>query len=330
MEERIKVSVIVPVFNVENYIERCVRSLMEQTMKDCIEFIFVDDKTLDWSIQIIKEIVSQYPNRVNQVVYAIHDINKGLPAARNTGLNVARGEYIYHCDSDDYLDVELLESLYSLCASRNLDWAYCDFYLTFGTNERRIDVPSTDSSQQALAMMLSGRMKYNVWNKLIRRSLYEGLTFPEGRSMGEDMTILKVVMNAKSVGHIPNPLYHYVQYNQGAMSHNYEDDAKLDALRRNTQDTVEFIRLHSSTGAMDELVNQFLLNVKLPFLFTGNKNDYARWQNWFPESNSYIWRNKLLPLRTRIVQWAAHNELYFFVKVYNIIINKFIYGLLYK
>lgn len=93
------VSVIVPVYNVAPYIERCAKSLFEQTLKD-IEIIFVDDCSSDNSIELVKNLASNYPDRLAQIKYVRHERNRGLAQARKTGLDIATGEYVAHCDSD--------------------------------------------------------------------------------------------------------------------------------------------------------------------------------------------------------------------------------------
>ena len=97
-----KVSILVPVYGVEKYIERCARSLFEQTY-DNIEYIFVDDCTKDRSIVILQKVLEGYPNRKNQVKILHHEKNRGLSAARNTALDASTGDYLMHVDSDDYL-----------------------------------------------------------------------------------------------------------------------------------------------------------------------------------------------------------------------------------
>ena len=97
-----KVSILVPVYGVEKYIERCARSLFEQTY-DNIEYIFVDDCTKDRSIEILQKVLEDYPNRKNQVKILHHEKNRGLSAARNTALDASTGDYLMHVDSDDYL-----------------------------------------------------------------------------------------------------------------------------------------------------------------------------------------------------------------------------------
>ena len=100
-----KVSVIIPIYKVEAFIVRCVNSLMRQTLSD-IEYIFVNDATPDNSMALLQLIVNSYPERKEQVRIVEHEYNQGLPAARNSGLAVATGKYIFHCDSDDYMEDE--------------------------------------------------------------------------------------------------------------------------------------------------------------------------------------------------------------------------------
>ena len=122
-----KVSVCVPIYGVEKYIEQCVRSLMEQTMTDGIEFIFVNDCTKDKSMSILNQVLEEYPHRIDQVKIIEHEVNKGLPSARNTALNEAKGEYIVHCDSDDWVEPTMYESMYNKAKISNADIIGCGF-----------------------------------------------------------------------------------------------------------------------------------------------------------------------------------------------------------
>ena len=207
-----KVSIIVPVYNVEDFIERCIRSLMEQTLED-VEFIFVDDCSSDSSVDKLQETIVLYPSQHSRIKILSHSCNKGLPAARNTGLKEAQGEYIFHCDSDDFLESNALEEMYKLAKEQNADYVWSDWFLSFELNERYMKQPNYTSAMEALKGMLSGRMKFNVWNKLVKRSLYEqnNIYFPEGHDMGEDMTMIRLLTCAERVGHIPHAYYHYVR-----------------------------------------------------------------------------------------------------------------------
>ena len=115
-----KVSILVPVFGVERFIERCARSLFEQTYPD-LEYIFVDDGSIDRSIEILQSVVEEYPTR-NAAVHLIkHDHNRGLGAARNTALDNATGEFVYHVDSDDYIDRDTIRLLVAKQKETNAD-----------------------------------------------------------------------------------------------------------------------------------------------------------------------------------------------------------------
>lgn len=135
MDRNFKVSVIVPVYGVEKFVGRCIYSLMRQTL-DCIEYIIVDDCTPDSSMNIIKSVVESYQNRKDCVKYIKHNINRGLPSARNTGLQAATGKYVFHCDSDDFVEPDMLEQLYNKAEKEQADIVWCDWYLTFQKNER--------------------------------------------------------------------------------------------------------------------------------------------------------------------------------------------------
>ena len=129
------VSIIVPIYNVEKYIERCIRSLFEQTMDD-VEYIFVDDCTPDQSMAILRHLMEEYEFRNLNIKIISHEHNKGLPSARNTGLAAATGDYIFHCDSDDWMEKDAMEKMYQAAQANQADIVWCDWFLSFRSNER--------------------------------------------------------------------------------------------------------------------------------------------------------------------------------------------------
>ncbi len=166
-----KVSVVVPIYKVEAFIAKCAESLLSQTLDD-VEFIFVDDATPDRSMELLQQCIERHPHRKGQVKVLHHERNRGLPAARNTGLAAAEGEYVFHCDSDDFVEPDMLEVLYGVAQERNADIVWCDWYLSFEHSERYMKQPDYATPLDALKAMLAGQMKFNVWNKLVRRNLY--------------------------------------------------------------------------------------------------------------------------------------------------------------
>uniref|UniRef100_UPI003FF0A562 glycosyltransferase family 2 protein n=1 Tax=Phocaeicola sp. TaxID=2773926 RepID=UPI003FF0A562 len=325
-----KVSVIIPIYKVEAFIVRCVNSLMRQTLSD-IEYIFVNDATPDNSMALLQLTVNSYPERKEQVRIVAHEYNQGLPAARNSGLAVATGKYIFHCDSDDYMEDEMLEQLYLFAEGQHADIVWCDWYLSFRQKERYMSQPAYNTPLEALKGMLGGAMKYNVWNKLVRRDLYidNHIIFPSGYGMGEDMTMMLLFAFARKVAYLPKAFYHYVKLNTVSFSHTYSD-RHLKELRYNVDRMVNFLQNQYGIQFEQEIAF-FKLEAKFPFLISdGSKGEYRRWTVWFPEANRYILQNRNVSMRSRCLQWCAWKRQFWMVWLYYWLVNRLIYGIIYK
>lgn len=323
----IAVSVIVPIYKVRNYIERCAQSLMLQTLSN-VEFIFVNDATPDDSVDILRRVLQQYPDRLAKIVE--HDCNKGLPAARNTGLKEASGEYIYHCDSDDYIECSMLEDMYTTARQKNLDIVYCDYYLTFIKNEKLIhnrDYKDIDGFVKE--GLLGGQIKYNVWNKIIKRSLYvdNTISFPEGYAMGEDMTIIRLASRAHTVGFVPKAYYHYNKTNDNAYSIQVTDRF-LNDVKYNVTLTEKY--LADQGDRFKEDFEYFKINTKLPFLISEDKALHELWRSMWPETNPYIIKNPNHSCRIKILELVARFKFDFVLQIYYRVVHKFVYGVVYK
>ena len=312
------VSVIIPVYGVAGFVERCTESLMSQSMREGVEFIFVDDATPDDSIALVRKVVERHPERAAQVRILTHEANQGLPAARNTGLAEARGTYVFHCDSDDYVEPEMLETLLDAAERHRADMVWCDWYLTFAENERYMRQPEYATAVEALRAMMAGAMKYNVWNKLVRRSLFteNHILFPAGYGMGEDMTMMRLAACARKVAYVPHAFYHYVKTNTNSFCQTYSE-RHLQELRHNVGETAAFVLNRLGTEWEREVA--FLkLEAKFPFLISdGRQGEYRRWTEWYPEANAYIMQNKSVSLRSRMVQWLAAHNFFAAVRIYN-------------
>ena len=332
-----KVSVIIPIYRVEAYIERCARSLMEQTL-DEVELIFVDDCSPDNSMAVLERMLKEascHPPTADKKVRILrHETNRGLPTARNTGLEVATGEYIFHCDSDDYLEPDALEQMYKKAKEADADVVYSDWFLTFQERVRYMRCPAYDTTDDALRGLLHGTMKYNVWNKLVKRGLYNEdknqrasqlsivncqlsinpIRFPDGHGMGEDMTMILLFAKARSVAYLPKGTYHYVRQNENAFTAARSEVSYAD-LKYNADQVIAALR-----GQVTESdLAAFKLNVKIPFLISSHKADYERWQAWYPEANSYI-RSHQVSARMRLIERCASGGMYLPLKLhYNIL-----------
>ena len=324
-----QVSTIIPIYNVERYIERCVRSLFEQTLED-IEYIFVDDCSPDQSMTLLHKIIKEYEYKDLTIKIISHEQNKGLPGARNSGLAAATGEYVFHCDSDDWVEKEAMEKMYQAAQTNQADIVWCDWYLSFRENERYMQQKGEETPMDCIKAMLSGRMKYNVWNKLVRRSLYldNRITFPDGYGMGEDMTMIQLFAFAQKVCYIPVALYHYVRLNMSSFTQT-NSDTHLSQVIHNANCTIEFLQNRYGVELEKEL-QFFKLNVKLPFLITNDTNSYRRWLEWYPEANSYIHQNTMFSYRVRLIQQAAVKKRFWIVRLYYYLVIRVMYGIIYR
>lgn len=223
-----KVSVIIPVYGVEKYIERSVRSLFEQTLDD-IEYLFIDDCTPDKSIEILKQVLKEYPNRSHQV--AIHKMEKnyGQAAVRKWGMQNATGEYVIHCDSDDWVDTDMYRTMYEKAVESSSDVVICDYQSTDGNNS----IVShrccfTDSVEQFKREMMFQNESWSLCNKLFRRELIEKIVFYPKDNMGEDMVlVLQLISFCKVMSYIPKPFYYYY-YNPSSITRKDSVPSVLD------------------------------------------------------------------------------------------------------
>ena len=184
---RAKVSVIIPVYGVEQYIERCAISLFEQTLDD-IEYIFVNDCTRDRSIEVLTSVIERYPNRKSQVKIIEMPQNSGQAAVRKRGLEIASGEYIIHCDSDDWIDLTMYEKMYKTAVDQNCDIVICDFNIVTqqGQYHKTQVIPS--DRIMLLRSLLNERTHGSLCNKLIRANLYHQIDHYPQDNLLEDLT----------------------------------------------------------------------------------------------------------------------------------------------
>lgn len=323
------ISVIVPIYGVENFIASCAESLFEQTMAENAEFIFVDDATKDKSVSILLDIISKYPRLESHIKVIHHSENKGLPAARNTGLNMAQGEYVVHVDGDDFVEPTMLEDLFSAVKKESADFAWSDYNVVFGEKKRKIKQPSFDTPMDAVRGMLRGSMKYNVWNKICRLSLYRnnGICFPEGKAMGEDLTMIMVALHAQKCAYVDKPLYNYVQ-SDGQMTAEYNEE-KLMSLRYNCERVYLYIEKNFPNEGLGSEMAALCQLMKWPFLLDGKYLSYKRWRAWFPESNDFIWQTRGVNTRIKLVEWCAAKCLFPIVWLHYILVIKIFYGIVY-
>lgn len=218
-----RVSIIVPVYAVEQYIGQCAASLFGQTWEN-LEFIFVDNGTPDGSVAVLRQVMESYPQRA-QDVKILKEERKGLGYTRVAGLREASGDYIIHVDSDDWVEPDFIEKLVGKALSEDADAVYCDYFKEYDGHPektktvREKDIKGDGPEAYLLAIHNSWIQSY-VWNKLVKRSLYDLEHFVTPiRNMHEDIVFqTQVLYHAHKMVHLKEALYHYRRKRAGAIT----------------------------------------------------------------------------------------------------------------
>lgn len=218
---RAKVSVCIPVYGVEKYIERCVRSLFEQTL-DSMEYVFVDDCSPDNSIEIMQKVLEEYPHRQEQVKIIRHEVNQGVGAARNHAVAACTGNYIIHCDPDDWIDLNMYETMYNKAIETDADMVYCPFVKEKSTGGKRFFYPLVTASVEKYVKRNFGSHLNSLWTKLYKReiALDSSINCPDHIIVGEDLLRnVQMLLKCKNISFCSDVIYHY-WVNSESIMHN--------------------------------------------------------------------------------------------------------------
>lgn len=297
-----KISVIIPVYKTESYIERCARSLFEQTLDD-IEYIFVDDCTPDHSIDVLRNVIRDYPNRSNIIIHRMQK-NSGQAEVRKWGIQHATGEYTIHCDSDDWVDTSAYKLLYEKAKESDCDIVFHDYYIyKDNTPHYKSTCGFNNPKEKLVTDILQARMKASLWMALIKRSIFDDnrFSYPKG-DMTEDFTIiLQAIVISNKISHISSGLYYYC-YNNQSISHKITREACLKRFQDcvSNTDLLQVFLEKVSVDYSEELDVRKLdtINQLLPAVY---KREYLRlWKSKYPRLTLRLLHSKLLNLSEKI------------------------------
>ena len=234
-----KITVIVPVYNMEKYIERCLKSLLSQTLED-IEIIVVNDGSTDRS----KEIILDFLESQNNIIYKEKE-NEGVAVARNYGLKAASGEYITFLDPDDYIEKDMYEKMYNKAKEEEeeADLVECDFYWEY-PNKKKQDVGKVYLGKKDMLV----NVRVMPWNKLIKKSIIQdnNIRFPKGLKYEDVEFTYKLVPYCNKVSFVKKPFVHYMQREDSA---SYSYNEKVADIFLVLDDVIEYYR---SNGIYEE------------------------------------------------------------------------------
>lgn len=224
------VSIVIPVYNVDKYIRECLDSVINQSYKN-LQIILVDDGSTDNSGKICDE----YAVKDSRIT-VIHQENQGAGAAKNTGLDLVKGEYLSLIDSDDYLELNYYETMVSNLKRYNVDVVQCLFRNVFVNNKYDVqyNFPSQGSRAISAKRFLTEMLydwKYAVfWNKLFKSKLLKDIRFPVGRKIDDEFFTYKLICNAKKILNINDKLYSYRMRQSSVMNNSDNEQIYMDRI----------------------------------------------------------------------------------------------------
>lgn len=320
-----KVSIIIPIWGVERYIERCAKSLFEQSF-DSIEYIFVNDCTPDNSIQILHDIIELYPNRKNNIRIINHDKNKGVLEARHTGIRHASGDYIIHCDSDDWVDNNWIEALYKETELKGADLVWCDYFKNFSDDQEiRISMATALEKSESLKSVLSTERIGSLWSSLVKRNIVTHKDIiPAKGNYGEDvMLIMQYIIYCKKQAYLNNAFYHYRVNNQ-SITQNQDKEI----IYRNMESMIEHNKMIQDICASNgflkvikpvSLGRMFRAKDKILQLYSNDSEAAKAWKKFHSELSYFNLIESNLSVKQKIYGTIIFSGLYPVVnKLYNI------------
>lgn len=306
-----KVSVIIPVYKVEKYIEKCARSLFEQSLKD-VEFIFVDDHSPDDSIAVLKKVMTEYPERRIQIV--THAYNKGVSASRNDGLRLAKGEFVCTCDSDDWLELNALETLLRCAEENNADVVnYCFRMIYTDHSEIPEIIEWTDNKEESLKKYIT-----TPWTTLSglfsRRDVYttNNIWSREDISYCEDFHLaVRLLFFASKVVSLNKVLYNYNQLNTSSIMHSLNSKTMHDEQVA----YMDIIGLFKENGVYEAYKREMGWRIlKATQEFVLDTSTYTQFLTLHPDSHNYILSCPYINTKLKIMMWCLTHHMAFISK----------------
>lgn len=278
-----KISILIPVYGVEKYISKCLESVANQTYKN-IEVIFINDCTKDDSINIVEQYIDSKNKNFDKIAIVHNQTNLGLSATRNVGLKNATGDFIFHLDSDDYLEFDAIESLMTLQKEEDADIVFSNLRYVYSNDNTVVRKLSLDKDKDKyLTNILFRSTGLNVVGNLYRKDLFEKVKFVEGLNFGEDyVTLPKLVFLSNKIAFLKSSIYNYIKLNSNSYTSNINKKSILDIVSAyeninhffNEINATNFIQINEkafyilkaqiikTTKGNKELLNEFNLKIK--------------------------------------------------------------------
>lgn len=316
MENRIKVSILVPFYRVEEYVGRCVESLFSQTYQN-IEYVFVNDCTPDKSMEVINEYIAKY-GVADKCKIIVHEKNQGISASRNDCLDNMTGDYFLFIDSDDYIDKDMVELLVDAAVKENADISGCGYIEEYADHSVEHPQKYTNDHDEMMRAITLLTIKGVMWKLLVRSSIVtehkDEVRFIPDRNMVDDYFFCcQLFYYAQRFTGVDRCMYHWIQYNPNNYTHTtlFAVESQAAAIRK-TED------FYKEKGVYDivktELMQRKFIS-KLPLLFDKECFDIKRWRNLFSESNVF-WNYMNFSIGNKILIIWAKSPFYWTIPLF--------------
>lgn len=307
MEEFPVFSIIVPFYNAESYIEQCADSLFNQTLRDRVEWIFVNDASTDSSMERLRGLVEKQNNDCKSRIHIIsHKNNLGVAEARKAGFEKSKGRYVMFCDADDWLELDACEILYGELMREESDVIVFDYVHEYKFYSCPAEEKISLSREAMLKDIVSGRVAGSLWNKIIKADLLrmDNLILPVG-SMIEDLIVcVQVMWLTNSVRVINDRLYHY-RHNNNSTTHNTSEHKVMERYETYLKNIELLHGILKNWGKESECRDGIIMRKYMAKQILNpclNKPGMRKkWLSTYPEINGLILKSKLFPLKQKIL-----------------------------
>ena len=314
MDDSIRVSILVPFYNVEQYFLKCLASIFTQTYQ-YVDYVFVDDCSPDNSLKILNDALIEYNIEKERYVLVSHKCNEGIAKSRIDCIENARGEYVYFVDADDWVEKEAIEHMVAACNNGEVDIIGCDFIKDFVSGS--MTYHHEEYAESCVGNMLKC-LNYDIatvlWKLLIRRELFCHFSISP-INIGEDYIVtIKLFYYANSFRYIRDAFYHYVQYNPNRLS--FQTLLSINDHIKCVNEVESFMRAKECFD--NEVEHQLLLrkfNIKSNFVLNKNLLDDVAFNTTFPEAKG-VWRQMNYSYKENLKFWLAEHGLFVVLKFF--------------
>ena len=302
-------SVIVPIYNTSKYLSRCLDSLFAQTI-DEIEYIFVDDASTDDSLSL-------YPERLSRCKVIRHADNLGLPKTRADGVACAKGTYVIHCDSDDWVSPNMYKEMYETAIIGDYDIVSCGYIQVTGNDSIPYNVPFPNNITRILSLVLQGKLHSSLCNKMVKRKLYENIITPQG-AMLEDMTVfIQLLLKSKSWYSLSQNYYYY-RNNPSSIVKKHSLQSALSRYNDSIENVSIILSCIQANQLSSSLKNEIICLKHFAKLslwpYIDRRDVYLLWKRTYPEVNYAYLRTSGVKTKFKLIHFFSVIGVYPWIK----------------